>query len=81
MQFDQLKRREFITLLGGAAAWPLTARAQQLAGKFPTIGSTSNFENENFEAFIEGLHEAGHVDGLARQQRDTPLTPFRRAVQ
>ena len=59
-----MRRREFITLFGGAvAAWPVVARAQQLVGKLRKIGSISNFRNENFEAFIQGLREAGYVDG------------------
>jgi putative tryptophan/tyrosine transport system substrate-binding protein len=58
-----MRRREFITLLGGAAAaWPIAARAQQ-PNSLPRIGFIQNFRSENFEALIEGLHKAGYVDG------------------
>src|SRR5215470_15690411 len=61
-----LKRREFITLLGGAAAWPLAARAQQ-AGKLPTIGflgqSTLSAGSEWVAAFVQRLHELGWNEG------------------
>jgi len=61
-------RREFITLLGGAAAsaWPLAARAQQ-AGKLPTIGflgsSTLSAMSQWTAAFVQRLRELGWVEG------------------
>jgi putative ABC transport system substrate-binding protein len=62
-----LRRREFLTLLGGAAvAWPLAARAQQ-PGKLPTIGllgiSTPAAQRPWTTAFVQRLHELGWVEG------------------
>jgi len=62
-----MRRRHFITLLGGAAvAWPLAARAQQ-TGKVPTIGvlgaSTSSAWTHWTAAFVMRLHELGWVEG------------------
>jgi putative ABC transport system substrate-binding protein len=67
MQFDQLKRRTFITLLGGAAAlWPLTARAQQpnrvwRIGVLETIPAGMNAAN--YDALRQGLRDFGYVEG------------------
>jgi putative ABC transport system substrate-binding protein len=60
-----MKRRDFIMLLGGAALWPLTARAQQ-SSKIARIGylSTANPRSApNFAAFEQRLRELGYMDG------------------
>jgi putative ABC transport system substrate-binding protein len=61
-----VKRREFITLLGGAAAWPLAARGQQ-AAKLPTIGYLGTAAASAWApwtaSFVQRLHQLGWTDG------------------
>jgi putative ABC transport system substrate-binding protein len=63
---SHIERRNFLATLGGAAAWPLAARAQQ-AGKVPTIGilgsGTPATQGHWYAAFVQRLRELGWIDG------------------
>ena len=62
-----MRRREFVTLIGGAATWPLAARAQQPQRRVATIGWLGSFSSETsrplLAAFHQGLKEIGYVEG------------------
>src|SRR5262245_10647918 len=63
---SDMRRRKFITLLGGAAAWPLATQAQQ-TGKLPTIGflgpATAAAQRQWSDAFFQRLRELGWIEG------------------
>jgi putative ABC transport system substrate-binding protein len=68
MRFDQLKRRDFITLIGGAAAWPVAASAQQdnrvrLIGILVPLVEHDAFARAQVGAFIAALRQAGWSEG------------------
>src|SRR5262245_11466387 len=56
-----MRRREFVGLLGGAAAWPLTARAQQPA--MPVVGLLSRGSPTRNQRFRQALERTGYVEG------------------
>jgi putative ABC transport system substrate-binding protein len=82
-----MRRRDFITALSGAVAWPLVAREQQLigqTGKMPRVGilmpGPAAHSRATLNPFHLGLHELGYVEGqtLAIEQRDGDWKPDRR---
>src|SRR5262245_39485686 len=68
MQLDRLKRRDFLTLLGGATAWPLAARAQQpermrRIGVMMAVPENDSEYQVFLAAFREGLQKLGWAEG------------------
>jgi putative tryptophan/tyrosine transport system substrate-binding protein len=59
-----VRRRQFITMLGGSAlSWPLAARAQQRTGKIPRVGFLLNVPSELVDTLFRGMRDAGYIEG------------------
>ena len=72
-----MKRRQFITLIGGAAVWPLAARAQQPVSKIPRVGIID--PAAQWDPFRQGLRELGYIEGrnIAIEYRSVEAGPER----
>jgi len=58
-----MRRRDFLAGIGAAFAWAPTARGQTSQYQLPTIGVIGGGDQENYQAFAEGLRELGYVSG------------------
>jgi putative ABC transport system substrate-binding protein len=80
-----IKRREFITLVGGAAAWPMAARAERAAKSVPRIGVLlygTTDTDPNYGSFLRGLHQLGYVENqnIVLEPRSAESKPERLPV-
>ena len=75
-----MRRREFIALVGGVAAWPLAVRAQQSAMALIGLLSSAQLDDLQIDAIRRGLKHAGYIEGrnvaIKYRSADSPARPI-----